>query len=63
MQRSIFACLAVVAAPFAVPLQPASAADAAKGYPNRPIRIIAQFTPGTSTDILARVVARKMEAD
>ena len=32
----------------------------AQSYPSRPIRIIAQFTPGTSTDILARVVAQKM---
>jgi len=32
----------------------------AQTYPSRPIRIIAQFTPGTSTDILARVVAQKM---
>jgi len=29
-------------------------------YPSRPIHIIAQFTPGTSTDILARLVAQKM---
>jgi len=28
----------------------------AQNYPNRPVRIIAQFTPGTSTDILARVI-------
>lgn len=32
----------------------------AQNYPNRPIRIIAQFQPGTSTDILARVVAQKL---
>lgn len=31
-------------------------------YPNRPIRIIAQFTPGTSTDIMARVAAQKLGA-
>ena len=37
----------------------AFAADA-PNYPNRPIRIIAQFQPGTSTDILARVVAQKL---
>ncbi len=35
----------------------------ASEYPTRPIRIIAQFTPGTSTDILARVVAQKMSED
>ena len=29
-------------------------------YPQRPVRIIAQFTPGTSTDIMARIVAQKM---
>jgi tripartite-type tricarboxylate transporter receptor subunit TctC len=35
----------------------------AQEYPAKPIRIIVQFTPGTSTDILARVVAQKMSAD
>ena len=29
-------------------------------YPTRPIRIIAQFTPGTSTDIMARVTAQHL---
>ena len=32
----------------------------AQNYPTKPIRIIVQFTPGTSTDILARIVAAKM---
>jgi len=32
----------------------------AQNYPTRPIRIIAQFTPGTSTDILARVIGQKL---
>ena len=36
----------------------ATAAEIA--YPTKPIRIIAQFQPGTSTDILARVVAQKL---
>ena len=32
-------------------------------YPAKPIRIIAQFTPGSSTDILARIIAQKMSQD
>jgi tripartite-type tricarboxylate transporter receptor subunit TctC len=46
----IIGCCAGLAAPHA----------AASEYPAKPIRIIAQFTPGTSTDILARIVAQKM---
>ena len=37
-----------------------SPAAHAQNYPNRPIRIIAQFQPGTSTDILARVIGQKL---
>ncbi len=37
-------------------------AGSGQAYPSRPIRIIAQFTPGTSTDIMARVVARSLGA-
>lgn len=32
----------------------------APSYPDRPIRIIVQFSPGTSTDILARVIGTKL---
>jgi len=35
----------------------------ASDYPAKPIRIIAQFTAGSSTDILARIVAQKMAQD
>lgn len=38
----------------------ATGAAAQQAYPARPIRIIAQFTPGTSTDILARVIGQKL---
>ena len=37
-----------------------SGAVEAQTYPSRPIRIIAQFQPGKSTDILSRVVAQKL---
>ncbi|MEO7727042.1 MAG: tripartite tricarboxylate transporter substrate binding protein [Burkholderiales bacterium] len=35
----------------------------AQDYPVKPIRIIAQFTAGSSTDILARIVAQKIGQD
>ena len=48
-----FVTLACLAAPHAFSSE----------YPAKPIRIIAQFTPGTSTDILARIIAQKMSQD
>ena len=36
------------------------ASAAASEFPAKPIRIIVQFTPGTSTDVLARLIAAKM---
>jgi tripartite-type tricarboxylate transporter receptor subunit TctC len=32
----------------------------AQGYPNKPVHMIVSFTPGSSTDIVARVVAQKL---
>src|SRR5258708_3094322 len=37
-----------------------SAAAGAQTYPNRPIKMIVPFTPGTSMDIVARTVGEKM---
>ena len=41
-------------------LLPASAAVAAQGYPNRPIRIVVAFPPASSNDMLARFVGGKL---
>lgn len=35
-------------------------ADPASNYPSRPIRLIAQFPPGSSTDIAARTIGQKL---
>jgi tripartite-type tricarboxylate transporter receptor subunit TctC len=39
----------------------AAACGAQAQYPNRPIKLIVPFTPGTGIDILARVVAPKLQ--
>jgi tripartite-type tricarboxylate transporter receptor subunit TctC len=35
-------------------------ADAAQGYPNKPVRILLGFPPGQATDLLARAVAAEL---
>src|SRR5215203_405860 len=37
-----------------------SAAYAQAAWPERPIRLIVPFTPGSSSDIVARIVAQKL---
>ena len=39
---------------------PAAKADAAAGFPNKPIRWIVPFTPGGSNDLIGRLIAGKM---
>jgi len=47
----------------ALPSAAEEAADAAKAFPSRPIRIIVPFPAGGPTDILARVIAQRMSED
>jgi tripartite-type tricarboxylate transporter receptor subunit TctC len=54
--RFVIVLVWLLCAPLGMP----ATAALAQNYPNRPIRIIAQFTPGTSTDILARVIGGKL---
>ena len=42
--------------------QLASAQSLAQGYPDRPIRIVVPFTPGSPNDVVARVISQPLSA-
>jgi tripartite-type tricarboxylate transporter receptor subunit TctC len=62
-RRSPFIVLAFLAMLPAVPSAAQEASEAAKAFPSRPIRIIVPFPAGGPTDILARVVGKRMSED
>ncbi len=60
-EESMFriACASLFAALIALPAP--SAAAAAEGYPQKPIRLIIPFAPGGGTDLLARIMQEKLD--
>jgi tripartite-type tricarboxylate transporter receptor subunit TctC len=61
-RRQFQTLTAASGAALAVPgLAHAQAANAAAGYPNKPVRIIVPFTPGGGTDALARLIGQKLQ--
>ncbi len=57
MRRTVMKAISVVAALSAVLLS--APAVAQTNYPDKPIRIIVGFTPGSATDVTARLFAQK----
>ena len=61
MQRTLKTAFVItLAASSQLHLAPAVAADAAKNYPERPIRFVLAQTPGSSIDTMSRVVATRL---
>src|SRR2546428_13712734 len=44
----------------AMALAAAASQASAQGYPSKPVHVIISFTPGSSTDIVGRIVSQKL---
>jgi tripartite-type tricarboxylate transporter receptor subunit TctC len=58
LKRRTLATIALACSLAGLGLQPAAAQD---GYPDKPVKLIVPFAPGGSTDIVARLVADRMQ--
>ncbi len=60
MKRRALVSAAPLLALSALVVNPATAADAAADFPNKPIKIVVPYPPGGSTDVLARTLGQKL---
>jgi tripartite-type tricarboxylate transporter receptor subunit TctC len=56
------AAITAFAAAWVCATAPAALAQSAAGYPSKPIRIIVPFTPGSATDVMARLIGERLTA-
>mgnify|MGYP003412862522 CR=1 FL=1 len=60
MSRWLTALKTIVALSVLAPLAPANAQDAAKNYPDKPIRVVVPTTAGGVPDVLARTLGQRL---
>jgi tripartite-type tricarboxylate transporter receptor subunit TctC len=60
MSRWLTALKTIVALSVLAPLAPANAQDAAKNYPDKPIRVVVPISAGSATDTTARFVSNAL---
>ena len=57
LQRVTFSAVVVMGVAFAVAPGPA---QAQQNFPSKPIRVVVPFSPGGTSDVLARMIGQKM---
>jgi len=56
---SVTACRCAILGAVLAAVSMSSTAQTASGYPNKPIRLVVGFTPGSATDVTARIFTQK----